>query len=162
MKHYFKNLLIALLGNDPYRMELERVKKEYGQTAAKVKQLEDTFLTVEEKKEEAEAMLDEYKKWVEKADTELTEKNNELAKKLSDISSLQTIVENYRVRIREKDEQIRMMDEDFKGRVESYKKRIEGYSGQIARLQAQLDKAKKRNKPTGTGKKHTKQETKES
>lgn len=162
MKHYFKNLLIALLGNDPYRMELERVKKEYGQTAAKVKQLEDTFLTVEEKKAEAEAMLDEYKKWVEKTDTELTEKNNELEKKQGEISSLHTLVETLRQHNLEKDGQIRMMDEDFKGRVESYKKRIEGYSGQIARLQAQLDKAKKRNKPTGTGKKQTKKETKES
>jgi len=162
MKHYFKNLLIALLGNDPYRMELERVKKEYGQTAERVRQLDDAFLNAKEYEAKTEELVREYEKMTRDLSLMLSAKENELEKKQGEISSLHTLVETLRQHNLEKDEQIRMMDEDFKGRLESYKKRIEGYSGQIARLQAQLDKAKKRNKPTGTGKKQTKKETKES
>ena len=135
--NYFKNLMIALLGNDPYRKELDRVKGEYEKTAARVRDLEDTFFEVEQKKDE-------------------------LMKKMGEISSLQTVIENLRQHNKEKDEQMAQMNREFEGQVESYKKRIASYSGQIARLQAQLDKARKRNKTAKARKEPTKQEQKES
>lgn len=160
MKQYFKNLWTALRGGNPYQMELERVKEEYKKTAERVNGLNDSFLLAEQKKAEAENVLAEYAKKLEEAGATLTGKQNLINEKLSEITSLQTLVENLRDRIDEKDEQMAQMNKEFESQTEGYKKRIATYSEQVARLQAQLDKAKKRNKANKPKKEQTKEEKK--
>ena len=160
--NYFKNLMIALLGDDPYRKELDRVKGEYEKTAARVRDLEDTFFEVEQKKAETEETLSDFANKLSDAEALLKEKDKQIVKKISDLSSLQAVIENLRQHNKDKDEQMAQMNREFEGQVESYKKRIASYSEQIARLQAQLDKARKRNKTAKTKKEPTKQEQKKS
>lgn len=160
MKRYLKNLMTAVCGSDPYRKELDRTKEEYRKTAERVDGLNEAFLAAEEKAAAAEALLEDYGKAAEKAESLLKEADAELMKRQGEVSSLQTLVENLRQRIDEKDAQIRMMDEEFKGRAEGFKRRIEGYSEQIARLQAELSKAKKRGRQVRAKKETTRQERK--
>lgn len=49
MKRYFKNLLTAICGNDPFKKELEELKEEYEKTAKNVETLRDLYYKVLEK-----------------------------------------------------------------------------------------------------------------
>lgn len=107
---YFKNLLIALFGNNPYQMELDRVREEYEKTAEKVTQLDDLY-------------------WAFKEQLATAEKQ---------VASYQTLVENLRERLKEKDEQIAHMNKSRQQLVDENQKRIAAYSETIAKLQAEL------------------------
>lgn len=113
---YIKNLLTALVGNNPYQMELDRVKEEYSKTASRVNDLS------------------------EKAD-ELSRRLEEDAKTLV---GYQVLVENLRDRMKEKDGEIARIKEEYRERAEGYKRRLADYSGQIARLQGDMAKLRKR------------------
>lgn len=127
---YIKNLMTALLGNNPYQMELDRVKEEYAKTASRVNDLSD------------------------KAD----ELNQRLEDDVKTLDGYQLLIENLRERVAEKDGEIAHMKEEFKERTEGYKRRISDYSGQIARLQGELAKQKKRRQAAKARKPAKKQE----
>lgn len=116
IEDYFKNLWFALTGNNPYQVELDQVREEYGRTADRVNQLEDFYYKALEKWDESNGHIKDY----------------------------QALVENLRERVAEKDATISQLREEFAGRTEGYKKRIADYSGQIARLQGELAKVRKR------------------
>jgi len=127
---YFKNLWLALTGNNPYQMELDRVKEEYEKTAGNFGSLNELYYSSLER-------LDESARLLKQADKSLEE-----AKK--DQASLQALVENYRTRIAEKDTQIAEMDKSYRQQAESFKDRISAYSIQVAHLQGELAKVRKR------------------
>lgn len=82
MKRYIKNLIRAICGQDPYRMELEALEERYNKAVSHVEQLQTGYLS-------------------------LSEKIGELERRDSDY---QALVENYRERIREKEEEIAAMN----------------------------------------------------
>lgn len=57
IKHYFKTLLIAILGRNPYRLELEQVRSEYAKTAENVELLRDAYYICKEKEEKANQQI---------------------------------------------------------------------------------------------------------
>lgn len=161
---YLKNLMIALTGNNPYQMELDQVREEYEKTAERVRQLEKSFYDVEEKRAEADELLEEYKKWADNAEKELDRGQKLLAmadamidRRESEITSLRTLVENLREHLDEKDAQMAQMNVEFDSQNKMRDERLNDYLEQIARLQDELKKAKNRNK-----KPNKKQDRKES
>lgn len=128
MRHYFQNLITALLGSNPYQKELDDVREKYGKTAERVGQLEDMYYKSLEKWEEAGRQGEEASK---------------------QLAGYQTLVENLRDRVAEKDALIAQLKEEAAARADGYKRRIEDYSAQVARLQADLAKARKRSRTAG-------------
>lgn len=112
MKRYFKNLFIALFGNNPYQMELDRVREEYEKTTEKVAQLEDMYWKFKEQKAEIDKQVTGY----------------------------QTLVENLRQRLKEKDEQLAQLKLSRQRLVNEHQKQVAAYSETIAKLQGQLNK----------------------
>lgn len=112
MKRYFKNLFIALCGNNPYQMELDRVREEYEKTTEKVAQLEDMYWKFKEQKAEIDKQVTGY----------------------------QTLVENLRQRLKEKDEQLSQLKMSRQRLVGEHQKQVAAYSETIAKLQGQLNK----------------------
>lgn len=129
MRHYFRNLITALCGSNPYQMELDDIREKYGKTAERVGYLEDM-----------------YYKSLEKWD-ESCKQNEEAGRQLA---SFQKLVETLRGHIKEKDELLDQLKKEASARAEGYKRRIEDYSAQVARLQAELAKAKKRSRTAKT------------
>lgn len=78
MKRYFKNLLSALLGNNPYEAERNELRRQMEQAAENVRGLNELYYTVLEK-------------W---------------AANKRQLASLQQLVENLRERIKDKDDAI--------------------------------------------------------
>lgn len=111
MKHYIKNLIAALVGNDPYRMELEKIKEEYEKTAERVKMLDESYYKVRERLAEASRKSTGY----------------------------QSLIENLRQRLSEKDALIERMIEESRNQVRECQKRIADYSDTISRLQEELN-----------------------
>ena len=100
MKQYFKNLLTALLGRNPYQAELDRVREEYAKAADNVKLLRDEYMTEQEKASATGKLLREYDKLLVSSERQLT--------------GFQTLVENLRERIR-----------DYQQRIEEYNEEID-------------------------------------
>ena len=111
MKHYIKNLIAALVGNDPYRMELEKIKEEYEKTAERVKMLDESYYKVRERLAEASRKSAGY----------------------------QSLIENLRQHLSEKDALIERMREESRNQVRECQKRIADYSDTISRLQEELN-----------------------
>ena len=82
MRRYFKNLLSALLGNNPYQAERDKLRWQMEQAAENVERLRDMYCAACEK-------------W-EQGDKQAT--------------SLQQLVENLRERIKDKDAAINQME----------------------------------------------------
>lgn len=100
MKQYFKNLLIAVCGKNPYQCELDKVREEMKKAGENVSMLRESFYREQEKAAECEKLLNEYKKLMEKSDKQL--------------ASYQTLTENLRQRIA-----------DFQKRIEEYNKEVD-------------------------------------
>lgn len=103
MRRYFKNLLIALLGRNPYQIELDEVKEKYEAAAENVNSLNDMYYKLLEKMDYAE-------KW---------------------IADYQRIIENLRERIKEKEEMLSQQDRDYRASLDEYEKRIKAYKVKI-------------------------------
>lgn len=58
MKHYLKNLLTALCGNNPYQMELDKVREEYSKTAGRVKELDELYGKVSQQLEGCQRLIE--------------------------------------------------------------------------------------------------------
>lgn len=78
MRRYFKNLLSALLGNNPYEAERDELRRQMEQAAENVRGMNELYYTVLEK-------------W---------------AANKRQLASLQQLVENLRERIKDKDDAI--------------------------------------------------------
>ena len=85
MKRYLKNLLSAICGNNPYRLELDELKEQMKKADENVGMLQDAYYGVQEKMVEAKKLLAGYEK---------------------QMKSYQTLVENYRERIKEYQQRI--------------------------------------------------------
>lgn len=107
---YCKTLLMAIMGRNPYLLELQEVRREYAATAHQV------------------AILDELHNIYKEKDKE-TARN---------VSHLQGLVEVLRERIDDKNEQIRQMEQEYRRQVENYEKRVGDYCLTIAELQARV------------------------
>lgn len=78
MKRYLKNLLAALLGNNPYEVECDELRRQMKQAAENVERLRDMYCAACEKWEQSDKQ----------------------------VVSLQQLVENLRERIKDKDSAI--------------------------------------------------------
>lgn len=114
MEHYLNNLLLALLGKDPFRMELEKVKYEYEMTAKKVVQLEGLRYQFEEK------MAGTYK---------------ELAKTKEEIRGYKMLTENLRQSVADKDA---ALDDERRDRVETIKRMEDAFREKSEKALADL------------------------
>lgn len=92
MKRYLKNLLAALLGNNPYEAERDDLAAKLAKAAENVEQLLDMYCAACEQWESAKRLLSMNRERIEKRD--------------SQIVSLQQLVENLRERIKDKDDAI--------------------------------------------------------
>lgn len=111
IKRYFKTLLTAFLGMDPYRQELEQVRSKYEETARDVRALHDLYYICRGREEQASQQ----------------------------IVGLQKLVELLRDRIKEKDELIEQMKSDYRRQLDNYEKRVGDYSLTIDKLRKQTE-----------------------
>ena len=91
---YFKNLMMALMGRNPFPEELEQITEQYEKTAEKVRELNDLYDKSVESIERLTAQVGDYETLVEnlrqrideKEDviTELSAEKNRLVRKLRD------------------------------------------------------------------------------
>jgi chromosome segregation ATPase len=86
MRRYFKNLLSALLGNNPYEAELDDLRRQMEQAAENVERLRDIYCAACEK-------------W---------------AQGDKQVASLQQLVENLRERIADKDAVIDQLKKEYR------------------------------------------------
>ncbi len=86
MKRYFKNLLSALLGNNPYEAERDELRRQMKQAAENVKRLRDMYCAACEKWEQSDKQ----------------------------VASLQQLVENLRERIADKDAFITQLQNEYR------------------------------------------------
>ena len=103
-KKYFEKLILAQLGKDPFRCELDSLRNSYEKASEKIASLNDLYFEVVDK-------YDAIKKLV--------------ADKDAQVESLQGLVENLRQRIAEKDELMRRLKSDYQARIEEYTKEID-------------------------------------
>ena len=129
MKQYFKNLMMAITGSDPFRAELAKVRSDYEKTAKNFESLNELYL-----------------KGLERLD----ESSEKLKAAKAEVKSQQRLVDNLRTRISEKDALIAEMEKDYGRQADGYKKRIADYGEQVARLQGELAKVRKRGKTART------------
>ena len=85
MRRYFKNLLSALLGNNPYEAERDDLRRQMEQAAENVEQLRNMYCAACEK-------------W---------------AQGDKQVASLQQLVENLRERIKDKDAAINQLKKEY-------------------------------------------------
>lgn len=116
MRNYFRNLFTALAGNNPYQMELDRVREEYEKTAERVEQLDELYYTIKGNLAQSDARLADY----------------------------QQLVENLRRRIVDKDDLIGRMREEASRIEADYRRRLADYGETVGRLQAELKKSRKK------------------
>ena len=111
MKRYFKNLLLALFGKDPFREELDSLKEKYDKAAKNTAALTDMYYTLVEKMSGTEKQ----------------------------VSGCQNLIENLRVRLSEKDAGMEAAGQEFRDRMErmkaDYQRRIDEYNRKIEELQ---------------------------
>ena len=105
MKRYLKNLIAAIRGCSPYRLELDEKNCQLEKASENVRWLTDRYYETLGRWDDAE-------------------KRSE---------SLQKLVENLRERISEKDELYTRMKKDYQGRIESYNAKIDELHAQLKR-----------------------------
>ena len=71
---YFKNLMMALMGRNPYPEELERITEQYEKTADKVRELNDLYDESVESLERLTAQVGDYETLVENLRERIAEK----------------------------------------------------------------------------------------
>lgn len=91
MKRYIKNLWLALTGRNPFRAELEELKREIGETALKVKSLQDVCQRLFGNWENSQNLLSDSEEIIRERDRQIV--------------SLQRLVENLRQRIIQEDDE---------------------------------------------------------
>lgn len=113
MKYYFKNLLLALLGRNPFRLELDKVKQEYALTAKRVWELDEIRYKLEAKMAETYSQMEA------------------TGRKITDY---QNLTENLRKRVTEKDI---LLDEERRDKVAVIKRMKEEHEVHVKALKTQ-------------------------
>ena len=110
MRRYFKNLLIALMGRNPYQIELDELREHYEKAAERVNELNEFYFKMVEKMDKTKKRMNDY----------------------------QTLIENLRNRLAEKETENEQQGADFRERMErmkaDYQKRIDEYNKTINKL----------------------------
>lgn len=131
MKHYIKNLVLAVCGRNPFADEVADLKEKLEKAGENVSGLNEMYFSACEKWEESQRTLFECRKMVMERDKQLAEKDRQAA-------SQQQLVENLRERIRDKDAELEEQGRAFRERLEQtrreYDGRIATYAEEIARL----------------------------
>lgn len=124
MKQYFKNLVLAIRGRNPFAEEVAGLREKLEKAGENVRGLQDQLFAALERWESAKRLLSLNRERMEKRDNQ--------------IASLQTLVENLRERIRDKDAELEEQGRAFRERLEQtrreYDGRIATYAEEIARL----------------------------
>lgn len=124
MKQYFKNLVLAICGRNPFAEEVADLKENLEKAGENVRGLQDQLYAALENWESAKRLLSLNKE-------RLAERDNQIA-------SLQTLVENLRERIKDKEAELEEQGRAFRERLEQtrqeYDGRIATYAEEIARL----------------------------
>lgn len=111
VKRYFRNLLRALFGMDPYRRELDELNEKYEKTAANV------------------ARLSEYAHDLESMTESRGHDIEDLTKKLAESNRMlvggQQLIENLRRRLAEKQDELEQQAADYRNRIAQYTKEID-------------------------------------
>lgn len=92
MKHYLKNLFLALTGSTPFLVELEEAKEQLGKSAENMSAIQNQLYSALEKWESATYEVESYKK---------------------DVRGYQQLTENLRERIADKDRLIAALEEEL-------------------------------------------------
>jgi vacuolar-type H+-ATPase subunit E/Vma4 len=71
MKYYFKNLLTAICGRNPYRQELDKLKEEVEKAVEKISSLQASYKNELERAAKAEQEIHESNALLEKQNTHL-------------------------------------------------------------------------------------------
>lgn len=140
MKHYIKNLVLAIRGRNPFSEEVADLKEKLEKAGENVSGLQDQLYAALEKWNEAQQLLFESGRMVGERDKWLAEKDRQMA-------SQQQLVENLRERIRDKDAELEEQGRAFRERLEhtrrEYDGRIATYAQEIERLQKRQENAKR-------------------
>lgn len=111
LRRYFVNLLTAISGKNPYRMELDCLRQINDKNTEDVCELKKMYCICVEKLDES----------------------------VKQIKGLQTLVENLRVRIAEKENLVELVNYDYQKRIremkENYQRQIDLYVKEISELQ---------------------------
>lgn len=114
MRRYFINLWLAVAGNNPYKQELEEIKRKYSENLAHLNSVRDKY--------------DVLIKQVVSMDAQLI--------------NMQKLVENLRGRINDKNEEFKTASLQFSERIErmkaDYQHRLDEYNKKIEELQRPL------------------------
>lgn len=128
MKQYFKNLMTAFCGRNPFQEELDGVKKDYAKCSGNVESLKGSILSLSREMERDE------KRMVELA--------GRLSESEKNAASLQRLVENLRARVAEKDAELDRQGKDYASRIDrmksDYQKRINEYNIAVDELKKEL------------------------
>lgn len=76
MKRYFKNLWLALIGRNPYQLELERIREDFSQTKAKVRDLNELYYELRSKMLTSENQINDYQVLIENLRRRLVDKDD--------------------------------------------------------------------------------------
>ncbi len=104
VKQYLKTLMLALLGRNPFREELDELHEHYQKVADRVSDLNDLYLKSLESLEEVEGKVGDYQK----------------------------LTENLRQRIAEKDALMERIKKDYQQRIEKYVQEVDRLRGELA------------------------------
>ena len=120
LKNYFRNLLEALLGRNPLREDMERMRQAHEKNEKEMLALKNLYCDCVD-------IMDRY--------------SRQIAEKDKQITSLQTLVDNLRERIKEKDGLLELVQHEYQLRMkqasEDFQKKIETYSEEIDRLKGE-------------------------
>ena len=127
--------MLALLGRNPFREEVEDLKKKQKDVADSMSAFRDQYCVALEKWEQSNALLQESEATKEKVLKRLADSERRAAR-------LEVLVENLRARIRDKDEEMAEAGRDFRARMErtkdGYQARIDEYNRKVDELGAEL------------------------
>lgn len=93
MKQYFKNLLKALLGQNPYQMELDELRQNYHKTADRVDELNSFYFESVAKFDQTRKQMIGSQKLIENLRTRVSEYKEELEGSRKDNSRLRRLLQ---------------------------------------------------------------------
>lgn len=83
MGAYFKNIAIALLGRNPYQLELDRVREEYEKTAEQVRLLDELYGKVQKNLSDYEQLIENLRKRIIEKDQLMASMKRDFQERLS-------------------------------------------------------------------------------
>lgn len=128
---YFSNLWAALLGRNPLREEMERVRQEHEKNKEDLFALKDVYNSCID-------IMDRDAKRIAELERQIAEKGTQIAEKDKQIASLQELVESLRGRVREKEQLVELVQQEYQQRMEQMKqdfdKKLNTYSEELDRV----------------------------